>query len=71
MIVRVKNRFGLWGIAFITPPLLSIPVGTLIASSLWKNKTQVLAALVTSVVFWSFAGAAVVNQIGKFAASLF
>lgn len=70
LVVRVKKRFGLLGIAFITPPLLSIPVGTIIASSLWKNKTQVLVALVASVIFWSFTGAAVAGKIVQVAASI-
>lgn len=69
-VVRVKQRFGLWGIAFITPPLLSIPVGTMIASSMWKSKTRVFIALSTSVVFWSFTGAAVADQITRLIASL-
>ena len=70
LVVRVKQRFGLVGIAFITPPLLSIPVGTFIASSIWKNKTQVLVALVASVIFWSFTGAAVAGKIVQVATNL-
>jgi len=71
LIVRVKLRFGLIGIAFITPPLLSIPVGTMIASSLWKKKGRVLTALTLSVIFWSFAGAAVANKIVELAVLIF
>ena len=71
LVVRVKQRFGLWGIAFITPPLLSIPVGTIIASSLWKQKGRVLFALTLSVIFWSFTGAAVANKIVDLAAMIF
>lgn len=71
LVVRVKQRFGLLGIAFITPPLLSIPVGTIIASSLWKKKGRVLAALTASVIFWSFTGAAVANKVAMLAALIF
>ena len=56
-IVRVRQRFGLYGIAFITPPLLSIPVGTIIASSIYSNKRRVFLFLFTSILFWSFTGA--------------
>ncbi len=64
-IVRVRQRFGLYGIAFITPPLLSIPIGTLIASSIYSNKKRVFLFLFTSILFWSFAGACLTRPIAK------
>ncbi len=57
MIVRIKRSYGLIGIAFITPPLLSMPIGTIIAATMYKNKTRVFTVLFASVLFWSFLGA--------------
>lgn len=53
LIVRVKTRFGLAGIAFITPCLISIPLGTAIAADLFRKRRPVLIYLFISLVFWS------------------
>ncbi len=53
LIVRTKRRFGLTGIALLTPLLLSIPIGSFIALRYFKNKHKVLVYLFGSVVFWS------------------
>src|ERR1043165_6016080 len=37
-IIRVKNRFGLAGIAFIAPMFLSIPLGAFIAERFFRDK---------------------------------
>lgn len=52
-IVLIWKRFGLAGIAIITPVLLSIPIGTIIANSLAKNKKKILIYMLASVIFWS------------------
>ena len=53
IIVGAKRRFGLVGIAFLTPLLLSIPIGSFIAMRYFKNKHKVLLYLFGSVIFWS------------------
>ncbi len=53
IIVKVKMRFGLIGIAFLTPLLLSIPIGSFIALRYFKNKNKVQLYLFGSVFFWS------------------
>lgn len=63
-IVRVKTRFGLAGIAFITPSLISIPIGSLVAANLYRKKKGVLLALMVSLVFWSL----VLNALAQFLA---
>jgi hypothetical protein len=52
-IVRVKKRFGLAGIAFITPSLISIPIGSIVAAQLFPKKKGVLLGLAISLVLWS------------------
>jgi hypothetical protein len=53
LIARVKMRFGLLGIAFITPCLISIPIGTIIATDLFRKRKPVILYLTISLVFWS------------------
>ena len=53
LIVRVRNKFGLAGIAFITPCIISIPVGSIIAMNFYKKKGVVLLALTISLLVWS------------------
>lgn len=52
-IIKVKNRFGLYGIAFLSPILLSQPFGAFLAERFFKNKKKVIFALSIFVVFWS------------------
>jgi uncharacterized membrane protein len=55
MIVRVKIRFGLLGIAFLTPLLLSIPIGCFLAVRYFKHKQTILIYMYVSIIFWSVA----------------
>ncbi len=56
-IVNLINKYGLIGIAAITP-LLSIPLAAFIAERIndkfVKNRKKVVAYLCTSIVIWSF-----------------
>jgi multidrug efflux pump subunit AcrB len=47
IIVRVKRNFGLPGIALLTPLLLSIPLGSIIAMRYFRHKDKY-------ILFWSF-----------------
>lgn len=51
--IRAKQRFGLAGIAFITPLLLSTPLGAFLAEKFFKDKKKIILYLSISVVFWS------------------
>lgn len=52
-IVMTKRKYGLWGIAALTPVLLSIPLGTFLANKYYRNKKSVLLSLTISVLCWS------------------
>lgn len=53
-IVNVRRKWGLIGIAILTPVLLSIPLGTFLANRYYKkNKRNVLIYLSVSVTCWS------------------
>lgn len=53
-IIRVWKKYGLWGVAWLTPILLSIPVGTFIMTRLEKKKKKIIFKLLISIVVWSF-----------------
>ena len=55
LIVKAKIRFGLAGIAFLTPLLFSIPLGCFIAVRYFKHKQKILIYMFLSIVFWSVA----------------
>jgi hypothetical protein len=52
-IVKTKNKFGLVGIAFITPCLISIPIGTVVATHFFRKRKPVILYLTISLVLWS------------------
>lgn len=52
-VIRVKQRFGLLGIAALTPPILSIPVGAFLAERFFKNKKKVILYIAVANMFWS------------------
>lgn len=51
--IRVKMRFGLFGIAFVTPCIISIPIGTMIAGNFYRKKKGVLLYFIVSLLLWS------------------
>jgi hypothetical protein len=54
-VIRVKQRFGLAGIAFITPILLSTPLGAFLAERFFRDKKKIIIYLSCATVFWGFA----------------
>lgn len=52
-IVRVKLQVGVVGMAFITPTILSIPIGAVVSAKFFKHQVWMLPALMISVFIWS------------------
>ncbi len=52
-LVKVKQRFGLGGVAALTPILLSIPVGVMFALALTHDKKKILITMLMSLFFWA------------------
>lgn len=53
-VVKIKRRFGLFGVATVTPPLISIPFGCIILARFYPNWKFTIPVLFGFVVFWSF-----------------
>lgn len=51
-IIKIKNTFGLTGIALLSPVLLSIPLGAFLGEKFYKNKNKVILYLNASILFW-------------------
>ena len=52
MIIRVRQKFGLMGLAFIAPNL-TIPVGTFVLVKYFKNRKKIILYESLSVIFWA------------------
>jgi hypothetical protein len=51
--VRIWRKYGLIGVAFLTPVLFSIPIGTIIANAFENNKQKIFLYMFLSIAFWS------------------
>lgn len=56
---RLWEKYGLWGIALLTPPILSPPIGTAIALAFGTPRNLITLRMTISMVLWGlfFAGA--------------
>ena len=52
-VIRIKMKFGLIGIAFVTPCIISIPIGTIVAANFYRKKKGVLLYFIASLILWS------------------
>jgi predicted neutral ceramidase superfamily lipid hydrolase len=52
-LVSIFRKYGLLGIAFLTPVILSIPIGTIVANSFEPNKRKIFLFMFISILFWS------------------
>jgi hypothetical protein len=51
--IRMVRKYGLFGIALLTPVVLSIPVGTFLATRYYSANRFLVLYLSASVLFWS------------------
>lgn len=52
-IIRIKQNYGLIGIALMTPLLLSIPLGTFLMVRYYSRSSYKFSALIASNIIWS------------------
>ncbi len=53
-IINVKNRYGIIGLAIISPSVISIPLGCLIAAKYYRGDKRTVPIFLAAIVFWSF-----------------
>ncbi len=54
IIVKIVKRYELWGIVFFTPIILTVPVGTIVAALIEKNKWKIKYMMLVSFTCWTF-----------------
>ena len=54
-IVKIWQRFGIKGIAFLTPVIFSPVIGTIMATVLGASQRHILLHMLWSAVFWGLA----------------
>ena len=51
--VRIWKKYGLMGLAALTPVIFSIPIGTFFMTRLEKNKKKIIFYMFISITCWS------------------
>src|SRR5579863_9252634 len=51
---KIREKWGLYGLAFFTPFILSIPIGTLLSVYFYHDKQKVISYMIVSIVAWDF-----------------
>jgi membrane protein YqaA with SNARE-associated domain len=52
-ILKLWHRFGIYGIAFLTPPILSPPIGVAIAVAFKEKPRHIILVMSVSFLFWA------------------
>lgn len=53
MLVKIKVKYGLWGLALLTPCLLGVPLGAFLASAYYAHDRRTIPAFLASLFLWS------------------
>lgn len=53
--VRIKLRYGLFGLVILTPVILSIPVGSFLIVKYYGIKKKSIIYMIAGIIFWSLA----------------
>ena len=50
IIVKTKRAFGIWGLAFLTASILSIPIGSIICAKFYKHKKYTILLIFLFII---------------------
>ncbi len=53
LIVKIRGKYGLIGLAILTPSIFSIPLGSLLAARYYDKNRSTIPYMVTSIILWS------------------
>jgi len=65
ILVKLRRNWGIWGISFLTPILLGIPVGVALCLTLTTDKRKIIKPMVLSLVSWTLVFLVLVLLIGN------
>lgn len=49
---KIREKWGLYGLAFFSPLILSIPIGTLLSVHFYHDKQKVISYMIISIITW-------------------
>jgi hypothetical protein len=53
LIAKIRTSYGLWGIIFATPFILTIPVGAFLASKYYSRRKHIVLYMILSIIGWA------------------
>lgn len=65
ILVKLRRNWGIWGISFLTPILLGIPVGVALCLTLTTDKRKIIKPMILSLFVWTLIFLMFVLLIGK------
>jgi hypothetical protein len=51
-IVKIRRRYGMWGIIVLSPVILSIPIGALLGTKYFPNRHGFIPWMILSISVW-------------------
>lgn len=61
--IIIRNKYGLWGIALLSPILLSVPGGCMLAARFYKNTKLIYLRMFIAIVIWVWGSGGVLYWI--------
>jgi hypothetical protein len=52
IIVRMRQRYGMWGLVILSPVILSIPVGGLLGNKYFRHSHHFITYMILSIIAW-------------------
>jgi len=65
LIAKIRTTYGLWGIIFATPFLLTIPVGAFLANKYYSRRKHIVLYMILSIIGWGVVLSGVVHLFPK------
>lgn len=62
--ITIWRKYGLWGVAFLTPVILTPIGGTIVLTSFGSSKREILISMFLSAAFWSTAISSIIYIFG-------
>lgn len=62
LIIKTKHRFGLWGMAFLTASILSIPIGSIICVKFYRHKKSTIFIIFLLIIVNAFILSSIANS---------
>ncbi len=63
--VRIWRKYGIWGVAVLTPLIFTPIGGTMIAVSFGEKKHKILLTMLISATFWALVFCSLIVILGK------